>query len=48
MIHQCRFRGRSEQVSQVLIKHALDYVKLVIDSWAQASVGAPSDAMSAR
>ncbi|KAH9987143.1 nucleoporin Nup85-like protein [Russula compacta] len=29
--------GRSEQVSQVLIKHALDYVKLVIDSWAQAS-----------
>ncbi|KAI9510038.1 nucleoporin Nup85-like protein [Russula earlei] len=29
--------GRSEQVSQVLIKHAVDYVKLVMESWAQAS-----------
>ncbi|KAH8991666.1 Nup85 nucleoporin-domain-containing protein [Lactarius akahatsu] len=29
--------GRSEQVSPVLIKHAVDYVRIVVDSWAQAS-----------
>ncbi|KAI0294307.1 Nup85 nucleoporin-domain-containing protein [Multifurca ochricompacta] len=29
--------GRSEQVSPVLIKHAVDYVKIVVDSWARAS-----------
>ncbi|KAN0115630.1 Nup85 Nucleoporin domain containing protein [Russula decolorans] len=29
--------GRNEQASQVLIKHAVDYVKLVMDSWARAS-----------
>jgi hypothetical protein len=34
-----RFRGRNEQASQVLIKHAVDYVKIVMESWASASVG---------
>ncbi len=36
------FRGRNEQASQVLIKHSVNYVKLVMDSWAQASVGVSS------
>lgn len=29
--------GRSEQVSPVLIKHAVDYVRIVVTNWAQAS-----------
>ncbi|KAH9987510.1 Nup85 nucleoporin-domain-containing protein [Russula vinacea] len=29
--------GRNEQASQVLIKHAVDYVKFVMDSWGKAS-----------